>query len=246
MEDKDDKKELITIGEAAKLLGVSIMTLRRWDESGRFSSVRKTPGGDRYYRIRDVELFGSDLFKFAREWALTDIEFPEKFYCQTSAIFQTRLVRMQDDMIRSGTVSDLFSLLVSVAGEIGNNSFDHNLGLWPDTPGVFFGYDLHKKQIVLADRGVGILETLKRVRPGLTRAADALEIAFTEVLSGRAPESRGNGLKYVRQVVSENKLSLFFQSGNAELTMPNKANELEYIIVQSGDDIRGCLVLISY
>ncbi len=86
---------------------------------------------------------------------------------------------------------ELFSLLVSVAGEIGNNSFDHNLGLWPDTPGVFFGYDLNKKQIVLADRGVGVLKTLKRVRPGLARDADALEVAFTEVISGRAPERQG-------------------------------------------------------
>lgn len=242
----ENENKLMPIGEAAKLLGVSIMTLRRWDESGRFPSIRKKPGGDRYYEKRDIEIFLSDLLKFARDWVLANIEFPQMLYCQTSAVFQTRLARMQDDMIRSGTVPELFSLLVSVAGEIGNNSFDHNLGLWPDTPGVFFGYDLNKKEIVLADRGVGILATLKRVRPGLTSDVDALETAFTEVVSGRAPEGRGNGLKYVREVVSENKLSLFFQSGNAVLTMPSKTNELEYAIVQSGESLRGCLALISY
>ena len=242
----DEEKDLIPIGEAAQLLGVSIMTLRRWDESGRFPAIRKQEGGDRYYRKKDIEIFMNDLFKFAREWAAANAEFPQGFYCQTSSVFQTRLVRMQDDMIRSGTVPKIFSLLVSVAGEIGNNSFDHNLGQWPDTPGVFFGYDLNKKQIVLADRGVGVLETLKRVRPGLARDADALEVAFTEVISGRAPEGRGNGLKYVKEVVSENKFNLFFQSGNAVLTMPNKANELEYVIVQGGESLRGCLTLISY
>lgn len=242
----NQEKDLIPIGEATQLLGISIMTLRRWDESGRFPAIRKQEGGDRYYKRKDIEIFMNDLFRLAREWVAVSIEFPQGFYCQTSAVFQTRLVRMQDDMIRSGTVPELFSLLVSVAGEIGNNSFDHNLGLWPDTPGVFFGYDLNKKQIVLADRGVGILETLRRVRPGLMRDADALEVAFTEVVSGRAPEGRGNGLKYVKEVVSENKLKLFFQSGDAQLTMPNKTNELEYIIVQSGESLRGCLALISY
>lgn len=130
-----NEKDLIPIGEAARLLGVSIMTLRRWDESGRFPAIRKQEGGDRYYRKKDIEIFMNDLFKFAREWIMTNAEFPQSFYCQTSSVFQACLVRMQDDMIRSRTIPELFSLLVSVAGEIGNNSFDHNLGLWPDTPG---------------------------------------------------------------------------------------------------------------
>ena len=239
-----EKENLITIGEAAELIGVSIMTLRRWDESGRFPSVRKKPGGDRYYKKQDIEIFLSDLSRLARGWVLLDVEFPKTFYCQTSAVFQTRLTLMQDDMIRGGTVSDLFSLLVSVAGEIGNNSYDHNLGLWPDTPGVFFGYDLNKKQIVLADRGVGILKTLKRVRPGLDNYADALRVAFTEVISGRAPEGRGNGLKYVKEVISENPINLFFQGGDAELGM--KGKDQNFAITKSKDNLRGCLAMISY
>ncbi len=104
----DDEKDLIPIGEAAQLLGVSIMTLRRWDESGRFPAVRKQEGGDRYYRKKDVEVFMNDLFKFAREWMTADAEFPQGFYCQTSSVFQTRLVRMQDDMIRSGPCRSFF------------------------------------------------------------------------------------------------------------------------------------------
>lgn len=242
----NEEKDLVPIGEAAQLLGVSIMTLRRWDESGRFPAIRKQAGGDRYYKRKDIEIFMSDLFELAKEWAIANAEFPQTFYCETSAVFQARLMRMQDDMIRSGKLAELFSLLVSTAGEIGNNSFDHNLGLWPDTPGIFFGYDLSKRQIVLADRGVGILETLKRVAPGLTRAFDAVDLAFTEVISGRAPEGRGNGLKYVKEVMVENKLGLYFQSGNAVLTMPSSNKEYEYTIVQSSDELRGCLALISY
>ncbi len=241
MENEDD---LITIGQAAELLGVSIMTLRRWDESGRFLSIRKRPGGDRYYRKKDVELFLSDLFRLAYDWVLSNAEFPETLYCQTSATFQARLTRMQDDMIRSGTVKELFSLLVSIAGEIGNNSYDHNLGSWPDTPGIFFGYDLNKKHIVLADRGLGVLETLKRVRPQLDNFEDALRVAFTEVISGRAPEGRGNGLKYVKEVISENPISLLFQSGDAELTMNGKSQN--FTVAKSKNSLRGCFAFISY
>ena len=115
----NDKKNLMPIGEAAELMGVSIMTLRRWDESGRFPAIRRREGGDRYYRRKDVEIFSHDLFRFARDWVGASSDFPEGFYCQTSATFQSRLIRMQDDMIRGGTVPDLFSLLVSIAGEIG-------------------------------------------------------------------------------------------------------------------------------
>lgn len=240
----EDKEDLIAIGEAAELLGASIMTLRRWDESGRFPSIRKRPGGDRYYRRKDIEVFLSDLFCFARDWAFSNAEFPKAFYCETSATFQARLTRMQDDMIRRGTVKDLFSLLVSIAGEIGNNSYDHNLGLWPDTPGIFFGYDLNKKQIALADRGLGILKTLKRVKPQLNNHEDALRVAFTEVISGRAPEGRGNGLKYVKEVISENPINLIFQSGDAELAMNGK--DQNFTITKIKNSLRGCLALISY
>lgn len=236
--------DLIAIGEAAELLGVSIMTLRRWDESGRLSSVRKQLGGNRYYRKRDMELFLSDLFKLAHDWVMFQDEFPEGFYCQTSATFQARLVKMQDLMIQNKFSESLFPLLVSVAGEIGNNSYDHNLGQWPDTPGIFFGYDLNKKQIVLADRGLGVLTTLKRVKPELCDHKQALEVAFTQLLSGRAPEDRGNGLKYVREVISENLINLVFQSGDAELKMIGKSPHLD--ITNISDNFHGCLVLLSF
>jgi len=45
---------LVTIGKAAKILGVSIMTLRRWDEAGKLPSVR-TEGGHRRYDISKIK-----------------------------------------------------------------------------------------------------------------------------------------------------------------------------------------------
>ena len=237
-------KDLISISEAAKILDVSIMTLRRWDESGRLSSIRKQPQGYRYYRKKDIEFFLSDLFQIAQSWTIANKNFPEEFYCQNSAIFQARLMKMENLMMQNKKTKDIFPLIVSVAGEIGNNSFDHNLGQWPDTAGIFFGYDLNKRQIVLADRGLGILKTLRRIRPGLKNHAQALKTAFTEIISGRAPENRGNGLKFVRKVISQNPINLFFQTGNAQLELNEMTADLK--ITDSKDNFRGCLALISY
>jgi excisionase family DNA binding protein len=43
----------VSIGKAAKILGVSIGTLRRWDEEGRLVSI-KTEGGHRRYDISKI------------------------------------------------------------------------------------------------------------------------------------------------------------------------------------------------
>jgi hypothetical protein len=151
---------------------------------------------------------------------------------------------MQDFLAGAKDLAPIFPLIVAVAGEIGNNSFDHNLGNWPDTPGIFFAYDIHKKSVVLADRGLGILTTLKRVKPDLNTDERALEVAFTEIVSGRSPESRGNGLKFVRKIVAENPIGLLFQTGDAELILTKDSDVLD--IKSSPQSFHGCLALITF
>ena len=46
--------DLLPIGEAAKLLGVSVETIRRWDTAGKLASVR-TLGGQRRFSRADIE-----------------------------------------------------------------------------------------------------------------------------------------------------------------------------------------------
>lgn len=239
MEDK-----LLNIGQAAEILGVSIDTLRRWDESGKLVAIRKEGGTHRYYREKDLEIFSSDLFKFASEWIRNNAEFPGTFYCANSAIFQAKLSKMGDLLIKKPGFEKLYSLIVLVAGEIGDNSFAHNLGKWPDTPGIFFGYDIQKGVIVLADRGLGVLETLRRVRPSLPNHVAAVEVAFTEFISGRAPEKRGNGLKLVREVVIAQPIDLFFASGDAEVRM--RGSNKIFSVTRGQDIIRGCLAKIDF
>src|SRR3989338_3746946 len=49
------EKEYLTVQQAAKYLGVSAQTLRRWDAEGKLKSVRH-PGNDyRYYKRADLE-----------------------------------------------------------------------------------------------------------------------------------------------------------------------------------------------
>jgi predicted site-specific integrase-resolvase len=46
-------EDLLQIGDTAKLRGVSIDTLRRWENAGKIHAVR-TEGGHRRYRVADI------------------------------------------------------------------------------------------------------------------------------------------------------------------------------------------------
>ncbi len=243
--------KLLTIGQASKMLSVSIQTLRRWDSSGRLFSIRKGITGHRYYKRDDIDSYikdniGSLLFKLAKNWITSDLktEFYPDFYCCDSSIFQARLTRLGSELEKMKELGKMFSLISAITGEIGNNSFDHNLGNWPDIPGIFFAYDLEKRRIVLADRGQGVLTTLRKVKPELVNHQDALRVAFVEIISARAPEARGNGLKFVREVISNNNISLFFQTGDARLKIKRKSNNLD--IKKTTINFQGCLALIKF
>ena len=45
----------MTVGDAARVLGVSIATLRNWDRSGKVTALRHPVNGYRLYRSEDLE-----------------------------------------------------------------------------------------------------------------------------------------------------------------------------------------------
>src|SRR5262249_41776164 len=55
----------------------------------------------------------------------------------------------------------------------------------------------------IADRGQGIFHSLTKVHPIIKTEQAALKAAFEAIISGRAPEQRGNGLKFVRKTISD-------------------------------------------
>lgn len=237
--------KLLSIGKTAKLLGISVDTLRRWDSAGRLRSVRSGPKAHRYYNLFDIEQFLLEIDTLALNWAKSDnpIEPNPELYCQTRDIFQARLEKLQSELSKFASI-EVVSLITAVAGEIGNNSFDHNLGNWSDIPGIFFSYSMRSRKVVLADRGQGILTTLKRVRPELANSSEAIKMAFTETISGRYPETRGNGLKFVRSIIVKEPFSLTFHTGNSQLYL--KKNDVELNIKQMETSLKGCFAVISF
>lgn len=236
----------IRIGEAAKLLGVTIQTLRNWEKSGRLASQR-SPGGQRYYVLADIQRLAVDLPKLAWVWASSaqPPEIPGVYFCGDADRLHKRLNDMTRDLQVTGGRESyvLASLLFLVAGEIGDNSFAHNIGNWPDIKGIFFAYDVQKKIIVLADRGQGIRATLQRVRPSIASDIEAVRVAFFETISGRSPERRGNGLKSVKKVVEENHFGLTFNAGLAEV----KISPLGKMHVTTSDkNVRGVIAVITF
>lgn len=189
----------------------------------------------------------NELEKLAHHWVISEsdkLDNQERYYCQTRDTFQARLDKMmRDPELISKIGENYLYILSAIAGEIGNNSFDHNLGNWPNISGIFFGYELIDDElaIVLADRGQGVLKTLKKVRPEIPNNKVALEIAFTEKISGRAPENRGNGLKFVREEVKTKGIHLAFSSGKAKAIL-NQSLEVK----ESEEDILGTLAIINY
>ena len=188
----------------------------------------------------------SKIEKLAWDWITVksdNVDIASDYYCETRDIFQARLNRMTDDLLANNNIKEEKVYLISaIAGEIGNNSFDHNLGNWTDVMGTFFAYDFvdSELKIVLADRGQGVLKTLKKVKPELKNDSEALKTAFTERISGRAPENRGNGLKFSKESVEKENMHLVFTSGNARAEL-NK----EMKIKQIDENIKGCLAILT-
>mgnify|MGYP001619747335 FL=1 len=97
---------------------------------------------------------------------------------------------------------------------------------------------------MLADRGLGILETLRQVRPELSNHVNAVQVAFTEFISGRAPEKRGNSLKLVREVVIDQPIDLFYTTGDAEVRM--QGSDKVFRVTRGQRIVRGCLAKIEF
>jgi hypothetical protein len=133
-------------------------------------------------------------------------------------------------------------LEAAIIGEIGNNTFDHNF-IFKNIyqKGVYCNYNFQEKYVLVADYGRGIKASLIQVVPKIQDDLEAIKIAFTEKISGRSPEQRGNGLKFVSETIQNNNWDLYFQSGNGYCRI-NK-DGIKYS--NSNVSIVGCLAIID-
>ena len=235
----------VRIGDAAKILGVTIQTLRNWEKSGKLHAER-SHGKQRYYALHDLQNFKMDLAMLGFAWAASaqPPDVPDEYYCDRSDRFTSRVAKMGIVLQQAGISEDIASLLTLMAGEIGDNSFAHNGGNWPDVRGVFYAYDVKKRIIVLADRGRGVKATLQRVRPNLSNDVDALRVAFTEIVSGRDPEKRGNGLKVVRATAESRGFTLRFRSGIGIVRISKEVHPMH--IDMAEENVRGTFAVILF
>ena len=51
------KFTVIKIGDAARSLGVTVQTLRRWEEEGHLIPYYRSAGGTRYYSTKQIEAY---------------------------------------------------------------------------------------------------------------------------------------------------------------------------------------------
>src|SRR3990167_2920177 len=118
-----ESRDLLSIGEAATLIGVSISTLRIWDSSGKLKALRSS-GGHRYYSREQLERFVLNIESIARIWteSLTAPKLSPDQYCQTHDIFRARLDTMSIILGQNSAIKNIAPLIVAITGEIGNNS----------------------------------------------------------------------------------------------------------------------------
>lgn len=173
----------------------------------------------------------------AYEWisATSPKEPPSAFYCATSDVWQGRFIKVAPALIKQGVDPKFAALLTAAIGEIGDNCFAHNAPDWVDISGCWFEWTIEDGLLrcIIADRGRGVLASLQSIRPALTAQEDALRVALTERVSGRAPEKRGNGLKFVTDVLlqlSGGSFTLQSGDGQFQCSLPLDLNHIiEYI-----------------
>lgn len=124
---------------------------------------------------------------------------PSDFFCPTRDIAQARVEKIPAVLSSVGWSEDLAGLFSATVGELVGNCFDHNVGQWRDVSGCWLETKIKEDsvEVFIADRGQGVLASLKHVLPDLDDPIEAIKKAFTEKITGRAPEKRGNGLKFV-------------------------------------------------
>ena len=216
--------------------------LQKLQNQGKIYKTGKPPTV-RYYVYETLMESESALAHNIFNWSIASDprQLSPDVLCPTRDIFQARSEKMLLSLVKELNEGRAY-LLLAIIEEVGNNSFDHNLGNWQDVMGVAFEFDEQKRSVLLADRGQGVKKTISRVKPDIASDARALEVAFTEIISGRYPENRGNGLKYVKKVVMEQNFGIHFYSGEAVCTITTNGLRIE----KSNVIIPGTFTLITY
>ncbi len=232
--------------ELVQSLGISPQAIHRHLKSlvvdGMIESREKPP--TTYYVLADIPHFDGALNWFQSK----SDPGPFSEVCETRDVLSARLSHFVPLQKRGLSQNDL-PLVISMAGELGNNSFDHNLGQWHDVPGCWFEFQITRQRlwILIADRGQGIYGSLSKVFPDITNEQTAIEKAFKETISGRFPEQRGNGLKFVTGIILKKaNRGIACVSGKGKIQYGNLGNNCAEVLKTVSNKKVGTITLIAW
>ncbi|MBI4039186.1 MerR family DNA-binding transcriptional regulator, partial [Candidatus Daviesbacteria bacterium] len=104
-------KALLKIGQASKILGVSIDTLRRWEKVGKIKAKR-TAGGTRLYSLPELKKISSKSIKIDQNIPISTEELLKKTQnTQKTGISEYRTEQSSEQIFRQSDISDLSNIL---------------------------------------------------------------------------------------------------------------------------------------
>ncbi len=124
-------------------------------------------------------------------------------------------------------------LATAIVGELGNNVFDHNEGLWPtNVRGAIIiaqNYPKIKKiDVTVADPGIGFFGSLRGVEPEPPMTdIEAIKMGLKGI-TGRIGERRGNGLKIIQKWTIDQLNGILRIHSGSGLVVVDKTGQKEH------------------
>ena len=216
----------VKIGEAAKLLGVSVQALRNWEMEGKIMPSHRTPGGQRMYDL--AELLGvNDLtyptIAYARVSSSDQKEDLERQYAVLEAFcnkngWQTEIIRDLGSGMNYNKKGLLRLLELMVHGQMSRLVITHKDRL------LRFGGEIVFRICEL--KGIEVVIINKGEQPSfeeeLTRDVMEIMTVFCAKLYGRRSHKSKKMAQEIENIVSEEKEQLELQFGT-----PNSENRTQ-------------------
>ncbi|MDP2909757.1 MAG: hypothetical protein Q8N69_01655 [bacterium] len=177
-----------------------------------------------------------------------NLNIQEILHCEFRDNFDARLSsRIKNMFTKIGMNEKEGSMATALVGELGNNVFDHNEGLWPtNVRGAIIlaqNNPTQKKiEVVVADPGVGFQKSLQLAKPFPKNDIEAIKLGLSGV-TGRIGEPRGNGLRVIQEwtigkfygmvkIHSGNGLVIVDKNGQAEKVVFSILGSLTSFVVK--------------
>ena len=209
----------VKIGEAAKLLGVSVQALRNWEMEGRIMPSHRTPGGQRMYDL--AELLGvNDLsyptIAYARVSSSDEKEDLERqhavleAFCNKNGWKPTEIIRDLGSGMNYNKKGLLRLLELMVHGQMSRLVITHKdrlLGFGAEI--IFRICELKGIEVVIINKG-----EQPSFEEELTRDVMEIMTVFCAKLYGRRSHKSKKMAQEIDKIVSEEKEQLELQFGN--------------------------------